>query len=55
MAAVRHLRTAGWLTGGEEVVVLNTGAGLKYPDTVPVQVQTLSRDGRIPANGRNRT
>jgi threonine synthase len=52
MAAVRHLRSAGWLTGGEEVVVLNTGTGLKYPETVPVQAPTLSRDGRIPASGR---
>jgi threonine synthase len=30
-AAVRRLRESGWLSGGEEVVVLNTGTGLKYP------------------------
>ena len=34
MAAVRQLREREWLTGGEEVVVLNTGTGLKYPGTV---------------------
>jgi threonine synthase len=34
LTAVRRLRASGWLAGGEEVVVLNTGAGLKYPDTV---------------------
>jgi threonine synthase len=33
-AAVRRLRATGWLSGEEEVVVLNTGAGLLYPDTV---------------------
>jgi threonine synthase len=30
LAAVRQLREDGWLTGDEEVVVLNTGAGIKY-------------------------
>jgi threonine synthase len=35
-AAVRRLRATGWLSGGERVVVLNTGAGLLYPDTVAV-------------------
>jgi threonine synthase len=52
MAAVRQLRSSGWLTGGEEVVVLNTGSGLKYPETVPVHAQTLRPDGEIPSNGR---
>lgn len=32
-AAVAQLRESGWLTGTEEVVVLNTGTGLLYPDT----------------------
>jgi len=30
-SAVRRLRDEGWLSGGEQVVVLNTGTGLKYP------------------------
>ena len=47
-AAVGRLRESGWLRGGERVVVLNTGAGLKYPETVPVDVPTLPVDGRIP-------
>ena len=34
LTAVRHLLASGWLTGDEEIVVLNTGAGLKYPETV---------------------
>jgi threonine synthase len=35
-AAAARLRAAGWLSEGDEVVVLSTGAGLKYPETVPV-------------------
>ena len=35
-------------TGGTAVAVLNTGAGLLYPATVPVAVPTLARDGAIP-------
>ena len=31
--------------------MLNTGTGLIYPDTVPVDVPTLPRDGAIPAPG----
>jgi threonine synthase len=33
LAAVAQLRESGWLTGTEEVVVLNTGTNLKYPHT----------------------
>jgi threonine synthase len=36
LTAIRHLRATGWLDGSERVVFLNTGAGIKYPDTVPV-------------------
>jgi threonine synthase len=34
LTAARTLRAAGWLGEDEEVVVLNTGTGLKYPDSV---------------------
>jgi threonine synthase len=47
-AAVDQLRQSGWLVGDEEVVVLNTGTGLIYPDTVAVDVPTLPKDGAIP-------
>jgi len=43
-AAVTQLRESGWLRGTEEVVVLNTGTGLLYPDTVTVDVPTLAPD-----------
>jgi threonine synthase len=34
LTAARQLRAGGWIRADERVVVLNTGAGLKYPDTV---------------------
>jgi threonine synthase len=46
--AVRQLREAGWLSAADEVVVLNTGTGLKYPDTVPVTAPVLAPGGTIP-------
>ncbi|MEO3777166.1 threonine synthase [Micromonospora sp. B11E3] len=36
LTAARHLRAGGWIRADERVVVLNTGAGLKYPETVDV-------------------
>ncbi|HEY3529055.1 MAG TPA: threonine synthase [Nocardioides sp.] len=47
-AAARELRESGWIGEQEQVVVLNTGAGLKYPETVDVDVPVLPRDGRVP-------
>lgn len=47
-AALRHLRESGWLGGDEDVVVLNTGAGIKYPETVPLDVPLLAKNGVIP-------
>lgn len=49
LAAARQLRESGWLSETDEVVVLNTGAGSKYPDTVPVSVTRLTARGHIPA------
>jgi threonine synthase len=34
LTATRRLRADGWLGADDEVLVLNTGAGIKYPDTV---------------------
>jgi threonine synthase len=48
LAATRQLREGGWLRGDEQVVVLNTGAGSKYPETVDVDVPVLARDGQVP-------
>jgi threonine synthase len=48
-AAVERLRAAGWLADTDEVVVVNTGAGLKYPQTMPVDPPLLPADGHVPA------
>jgi threonine synthase len=50
LAAVRELRESGWIAEQEQVVVLNTGAGLNYPDTVAVDVLVLAPDGEVPAS-----
>ena len=34
VTAVRQLRESGWLSENDEVVILNTGTGLKYPGTL---------------------
>jgi threonine synthase len=39
--AARKLRASGWLDADDQVVVLNTGAGLKYPQTVPADATVL--------------
>ena len=49
MAAAKQLRASGWLRPEDRTVVLNTGMGLKYPETVRVDVPTLGIDSRIPA------
>lgn len=36
VAAVRKLLAAGWLQPADEVVLFNTGSGLKYPDAMAV-------------------
>ena len=47
-AAVRQLRESGWLGESDEVVVLNTGAGIKYPDTVAADPPVLQPGDAIP-------
>ena len=43
-AAVGQLRESGWLDRSDEVVVLNTGTGLLYPDTISVDAPTVAPD-----------
>ncbi len=47
-AGARKLYERAWIRPGEQVVLLNTGAGLKYPETVRVKVPTLEIDDEIP-------
>jgi threonine synthase len=50
--AVRQLRETGWLSPRDTVIVLNTGTGLKYPDTVPAEAPVIAPGGTIPRPGR---
>lgn len=45
--AARRLRKNGWIKENETVVALNTGMGIKYPDTVQIDVPTLDKEESI--------
>lgn len=44
VAAARKLREEGWIRSDEVVVALNTGSGIKYPETVAMDVPILQPD-----------
>ncbi|MEV4316140.1 threonine synthase [Actinocrispum sp. NPDC049592] len=46
--AVRSLRADGWISAADSVVVLNTGAGIKYPSTVSVDAPVFSPGDELP-------
>jgi threonine synthase len=49
VAAAGRLRASGWLGAHERVVVLNTGAGVKYPELVPVDdLPEIGPEGEVP-------
>ncbi len=48
LSAARKLRESGWIKSDEHVVLLNTGSGLKYPETVTVKVPLLQPGERLP-------
>lgn len=45
IAATQQLVEEGWIQPEEEVVILNTGTGLKYPETVQLTVARPGSDG----------
>ncbi len=47
-AAVEKLSQSGWLNPTDEIVVINTGTGIKYPDTVQVEIPTLKKGASLP-------
>jgi threonine synthase len=47
-AAVGRLCAEGWLTEADEVAAVNTGAGLKYPQTVPASLALIPAGDRLP-------
>lgn len=48
-AAARILAEQGWIQDGESVVALNTGAGIKYPETAQVDPPMLEIGQKIPS------
>ena len=46
-AAVRLLKE-GWIKADEKVVLLNTGTGLKYPETVKINIRSLDPEENVP-------
>jgi threonine synthase len=48
VAAIRRLRESGWIDESDEVVLLNTGAGIKYPDTVAADAPILQPGDALP-------
>jgi threonine synthase len=49
-AAARILRKQGWIQEDEHVVCLNTGAGIKYPETVEVEGVNILQPGQAILN-----
>jgi len=47
LSAAQKLLEAGWIDPSETVVLLNTGSGLKYPETVQVKAKMLAPDDQI--------
>jgi threonine synthase len=45
--AARRLRESGWIKENERVVALNTGCGVKYPETVKIEVPILETGDEI--------
>jgi len=46
-AAVRHLRASSWLSETDQVIVLNTGTGLIYPDTMAAHPSSAMAPPRL--------
>lgn len=43
-AAAKKLRNDGWIRKEDRVVLLNTGAGIKYPDDTAAEIPYLAKD-----------
>ncbi|MBL0716388.1 MAG: threonine synthase [Desulfosarcina sp.] len=48
LSAAVKLTQTGWIKPEEKVVLLNTGSGLKYPETVVTQPPVLRPEDRLP-------
>ena len=54
MVAVRRLVEEGWIGREENVVVLNTGAGIKYPECVDTNLPVLPAGSALPSAATSR-
>jgi threonine synthase len=52
LAATHQLLKEGWIKPDEKVVLLNTGSGLKYPDTVEITPPLLHVTDEITIDGK---
>lgn len=50
LAATVELYKNGWIKENEKIVLLNTGSGLKYPDTVQITPQVLKPNDELIIN-----
>jgi threonine synthase len=48
LSAAFKLAESGWIKNEDKVVLLNTGTGLKYPDTVQTEPPILEPDDNLP-------
>ncbi|AKG74905.1 hypothetical protein AAT16_12320 [Salinicoccus halodurans] len=48
--AARKLRRQGWIRESDKVVVLNTGAGIKYPNRVEADAPVLQKGEKVVKN-----
>lgn len=48
MVATRQLTEEGWISPDDRVVVLNTGAGIKYPECVSMDLEALPAGSTLP-------
>jgi threonine synthase len=48
LSAAMKLAKEGWVRPGERVVLLNTGSGMKYPETVQVEAPVLNLGDVLP-------
>jgi len=53
VTAARVLRDSRWIESRDEVVLLNTGAGVLYPDSVHVEAHIVRKNGMFPLNRLN--
>jgi threonine synthase len=53
VTAARVLRDRGWIESDDEVVLLNTGAGVLYPDAVRVEAHIVEKNGMFQLNRLN--